>query len=109
MIVSWKRTALIVALALGSSVVQFGCSSGSKHSGLFAITQKGKTGFIDRKCRIVINPQFENAADFSEDLAVVWVGKKVGYINPKGEFVINPQFDGGDSFSDGLASVSAND
>src|SRR6266508_5961755 len=96
---------LKLCLALSGILFECGCSGGPKHSGLFSFTQKGKTGFVDTKGRIVINPQFDSAADFSEGLSVVWVGKKVGYINTKGDFVINPQFDGGDSFSDGLAAV----
>ena len=61
----------------------------------------GKWGYVDSKGEFVIDPQFDDAADFSEGLARVKIGGtsrysdggKWGYINPKGEFVINPQFD----------------
>ena len=52
-----------------------------------------------RRNRFGINPQFDEAGDFSEGLAPVKIGGKVGYINPKGEIVINPQFDEAGDFS----------
>ena len=40
----------------------------------------GKSGFIDKTGRIVINPQFDLPAFFSEGLAAVFIGGKWGYI-----------------------------
>jgi len=45
-----------------------------------------KWGFIDKKGKIVINPQFEEAKPFSEDLTSVKIGGKWGYIDKKGQF-----------------------
>ena len=47
----------------------------------------------DKTGKFVINPQFDNAASFSDGLARVEVGNKWGYIDKTGKFEINPQFD----------------
>src|SRR5262245_3700286 len=63
-------------------------------------------GYIDKSATVVINPQFQHAGFFFEDLAAVSIdGKKFGYIDKKGNFVINPQFDEAHPFSEGLAAV----
>ena len=52
---------------------------------------QGKCGFIDRKGKIVIKPQFDGCADFYEGLAVVMVGPKTMVINEKGQTVFEPE------------------
>lgn len=65
--------------------------------------------------KLVIDPQFEFARDFSEGLAAVVLDGRLGYITAKGEFVIPPKLDfdpisiyreGVYQFSDGLARVA---
>jgi len=73
--------------------------------GLARVKLSGKWGYIDRTGRIVINPQFEEAGDFSEGLARVKTGGKWGYIDRTGRFLINPQFEEAGDFSQGLARV----
>jgi len=68
-----------------------------------------KWGYIDKKGKIVIDPQFDSTGIFSEGLATVKIGNKWGYINKKGKIVINPQFDFARSFSEGLATVEIGD
>ncbi len=53
--------------------------------------------------RVIIEPQFEMARDFSEGLAVVRKGGKYGYIDASGECVINFKYESAYSFSEGLA------
>src|SRR5208283_1931830 len=75
----------------------------------------GRTGYIDGTGKLVINPQFGSASEFSEGLAVVCVGDcdfgregqgshKYGFINESGKIVINPQFDQVREFAEGLAA-----
>jgi hypothetical protein len=54
----------------------------------------------------VINPQFNEATAFSEDLAAVRSAKQWGFIDKTGKIVINSQFDKAESFSHGLAQVT---
>ena len=54
---------------------------------------------------VVIQPQFEQAASFSEGLAQVKIGDQWGYINKTGKLVIQPQFEQAESFSEGLGLV----
>jgi hypothetical protein len=80
------------------------------NAGLYRIVDvEGKFGFVDRSGRMAIDPKFEDAGAFSEDLARVRVGGKYGYIDTKGAVVINPQFDAAGGFVDGLAPVALND
>jgi hypothetical protein len=66
-------------------------------------------GFIDKTCKIVIEPQYEFAGSFSEGLAPVGIGirpnMKVGYIDKTGAVIIPPSFEMAFPFRDGLALV----
>jgi hypothetical protein len=76
-----------------------------KHSGLYLIFSEGRSGYMDRTGRVVIEPRFEFAQDFSEGLAVVGFEGKFGYIDTTGKVAIPPTFDFASDFSEGLAAV----
>ncbi len=65
-------------------------------------------GYVDYRGRIVIEPQFSDAAEFSEGLAAVRMTGTLfwGYINRTGAFVIEPQYVYAGNFSGGRARVS---
>ncbi|GIU83225.1 MAG: hypothetical protein KatS3mg006_2289 [Pyrinomonadaceae bacterium] len=71
-----------------------------------------KMGYIDESGKIVVEPKFDYAGDFSDGLAPVAqeVGNRriFGYINSKGEIVIPMQFEDAKEFSEGLATVRIN-
>ena len=69
---------------------------------------EGKYGFRDCKGVVIIEPQYEIANRFSEELAVVALNRKWGYIDISGKTVIEFKYDGALNFSDGLAAVSEN-
>lgn len=75
---------------------------------LFPVKIEQKYGYIDKTGKLVIEPQFTFASDFSEDLAKVCVKNKYGYINKKGEAIIYPQYENADNFSEGVAPVQLN-
>ncbi len=69
---------------------------------------EGRIGFMDKKGKIVIAPQFIQIEPFSEGVAAVKVGNtwgKWGYIDHAGKWVIKPTFDVAHSFHDGIAVV----
>ncbi|MBD1940026.1 WG repeat-containing protein [Microcoleus sp. FACHB-68] len=64
-----------------------------------------KFGYADTNGKVVIQPQFTAANEFSEGLAAVRVGYKFGYIDNTGKMVIQPQYDIAKPFSEGIALV----
>ena len=67
-----------------------------------------KWGYKDKGEQVVIQPQYNSAANFSEGLARVALGDKYGYIDPMGTVVIQPRFGWAGNFSEGLARVMIN-
>ncbi len=92
------------------------------NSGLYPIIQDSLFGYINTKGEVVIKPQFEKAAQFSEGLAYFEKDGKYGFINTKGEVVIEPVYTkksrgwlklaieplGETYFKEGLAAVNKN-
>jgi WG containing repeat len=70
----------------------------------FALVKIGdKFGLIDHSGKFVVNPQFDDAGIFSEELAPTKLGVKWRYVDKSGRYAINPQFDEVGPFSDELA------
>ena len=90
--------------------------AGVFHNGLARVKNKEeKWGFVGSDGKMVVNYQFDDAADFHEELCAVmkWnesdstLGDPAwGFINPKGDFVIRPQYKATGNFYDGLAPAS---
>ena len=74
---------------------------------LYRIIVKNKYGFIDRSGRVIVEPEYEAAGEFSGGLAFVKKAGKYGYIDVSGKLVIAPTLWGAENFSDGLAVVAA--
>lgn len=77
-------------------------------NGMALVSVNGKYGYIDKKGKMAIEPQFEMANEFSGGAAAVEVNRMWGYIKKNGEFAIEPQFDNAGGFHEGLASVQKN-
>ena len=75
------------------------------NSGLFRIRESGKFGYMDKSGKTLIGPQYDDAGDFSEGLAVIHIGGKAGYIGRDGKIEITPQFDDAEEFVRGRARV----
>lgn len=83
------------------------------------VADDGKTGFFNKKGKVVIQAQFGWASHFHDALAAICIGCKEerigdarivlggkwGYINHKGEIVIKPRFDYAFGFEKGRAEV----
>lgn len=78
--------------------------------GLGVVRQKDKWGYVSLQGKIVINPQFEGAQNFSGGLAAVKQQGKWGFIDAHGIVKITPQFtEVYSGFSEGLAAVQSAD
>ena len=69
---------------------------------------RNKFGYINKAGNYVINPTFDEAYDFSDDMACVKIGDKYGFIDKSGKLVIAAMFDLPAYFKDGKASVQFN-
>lgn len=88
---------------------------GQFSEGLACVAKWPKYGYIDRNGKIAIVPQFDEAYDFSEGLAVVgresegaggMRNYQYGYIDKSGNIVIPIQYSVAHDFSEGRAYVS---
>lgn len=62
-------------------------------------------GFIDRRGRMAIRPQWPEVGDFAQGRARVRIGQKWGYIDNAGKMVIPARFDAAGDFREGRAAV----
>ena len=74
---------------------------------LYRILVKDKYGFIDRSGRVVVQPEYEAAGEFSEGLAYIKKAGKYGYVDVSGKLVIAATLWRRQNFSDGMAVVAA--
>ncbi|MBX3245175.1 MAG: WG repeat-containing protein, partial [Acidobacteria bacterium] len=105
-------TILIVA-SLAVFAVPFVFAQQYESENWFPVRVDGKTGYIDRTGKIVLEPKYDGASYFSEGLGRVSVGRDTiitegfsqGFIDETGKMVIKPKWDIVTHFSDGLAAV----
>lgn len=68
--------------------------------------ESGKFGYVDEKGKEWIEGKFDYAEEFSEDLAVVQMGKYFGYIDREGEIIIPLLYTQAVCFHQGKALVA---
>jgi hypothetical protein len=102
---------ILLLICLTVSFASFVAAQVKQSNDLLLIRVNGKAGFIDRSGKIIIEPQFDYAGQFSEGIAPVLMNKKWGFIDEFGKVVIEPQFDEvyWHRFSDGLIPVKLGD
>lgn len=71
----------------------------------FPVSLNGLWGYINSKGRLVIDPAYDDAMEFSEGLAEVEFKDKWGYVDVSGTLVIPLEYDSVSEFSQGLAAV----
>ena len=64
-----------------------------------------KWGYINKSGELVIQPEYDDARNFSEGFAVVRIKGRWGFIDQSGEEVIPVKYKSAWAFSDGLARV----
>jgi len=77
------------------------------HEGLCRATRKGKSGFIDKKEKWVIQPEFDQVTFFNEGLAGFRKKNKWGFLNKSGKPIIKEQYEAIFGFDDGKARVKS--
>lgn len=82
-----------------------------EREGLYPVEKDSAWGYINRKGKVIIKPQYWDAEFFYERLACVGNDQeKYGFINKKGDTIIAFKFDESfGSFSNELADVTIND
>lgn len=91
----------------GNKVTEVGYDDISREicDGLIKVEKDGLYGYIDCKGNVIVNPQYQEAEDFSDGLAVVKKDKLYGYIDTKGNLVIDYKYLLAQDFNSGLAHV----
>jgi len=87
----------------------FSCENNSVEINLIPVKIAGKWGYVNSKGEYEINPQYNFATSFQDDIAKVKsLGKnsKFGYINNNGKYIIHPIYTSATAFSEGLACVT---
>jgi hypothetical protein len=74
----------------------------------YKIDFTGKYGFVDEKNKMVIPYKYEEALNFSEELAAVKLNNKWGFIDKTDNIVIPFKYDEAAAFYQGLALVKLN-
>ena len=93
----------------GEAKNNFTCKDADVYLGGYIAYQdaSGKWGYVNKDGEIVIEPKFDNAKSFSNELAAVQNGSMWGYINQKGDVVIDYQYLDADYFTkSGVSFVS---
>lgn len=81
------------------------------NSHYFCITVKDtdgiqKRGIVDHSGKIIVEPQYKEIKDFSENISAVKnFDDKIGFINLAGEEIVKPQYDGFVRFINGFSEV----
>ena len=75
------------------------------NSKLVPVCKTDKWGYMNKKGEKVVSLRYEEAYDFSDELALVKKDGKYGYIDKKGKEVIECKYEEAYSFNEGLAVV----
>jgi hypothetical protein len=102
-----KKSVFLFVLAL-AIIIFFAVINLRQQERLFPIKKDGKWGLIDKRGKIIIQPQFKNITYWSEGLTGVEIGKIWGFIDNSGKLVIPAKFDSAGIFSEGMATVRIN-
>ncbi|OJJ20881.1 hypothetical protein BKI52_09890 [marine bacterium AO1-C] len=88
-------------------VIQMANAQTSKLPKLFQ-AENGLWGYRGYLGQTVIQPQFQKARSFQENVAAVQKNGQWGYINAQGAYVVKPLYQNALSFQDGYAKVAMN-
>lgn len=96
---------VIILNALILFIICFIQSHQEQPTSLFRIVQYDRTGYMNEKGDIIIQPTYQVGNDFSDGLAAVRKNGWYGFIDMHGKFVIKPAYDFATDFKNGVALV----
>ncbi len=100
---------IAIVLFLAWALFLLGCSTGAQER-LYPFEKDGKWGYMTESHKVVIEPKYIMAEDFSpEGIAAVADKNSWAYINARGDVLVHPFIydNGPDYFSEGLARYEA--
>ncbi len=74
-----------------------------KNTGWYMVEKNKKWGYVDTNGDLVVEPRYDLACGFHENLAAVQRNGRWGFINMRGEEVISPTYENTGYFKNGLA------
>lgn len=98
------KASLVVIITFLTSSLVIGQNAGPP----YVIKVGQKYGYIDKTGKIVIEPKFPMALNFSDGMALIVENDLYGYIDHAGKIIVEPQYEDAQSFSEGLAAVAKN-
>jgi hypothetical protein len=108
---AWLIPILVLTFIGCQKSKQNSTRTSAEASALHVFQQAGRFGYKDLTGIVVLDAQFADAGEFSEDLARVRTDPNGpwSYINGSGDVMIPAQFDGASDFHNGKALVLSND
>lgn len=104
----WKKLITAVAFVLMTIPTVVASQTKVPSGRLYRIQVGKRYGFINRKGKIIVAPNLEDAGEFHEGLAFVSRdGRRYGYIDVRGTMVISARLTMAWDFSEGLAAASS--
>jgi hypothetical protein len=100
-----RRSAVFLAALTLCLLLAVSLTSCGGKGQLLPINSSDGFGYIDRNGKVIIEPRYQWAEDFSEGLAAVMVEDRWGFIDASGKTVIEPQYAWAGSFHEKLAVV----
>jgi hypothetical protein len=99
----WSIGAVVLCVAVWAG--EPAAEAGNNAVMLFPVVKDGRWGYMDDKGEVKIEPQYDQAFDFSDGRACVVKYPWRGYIDGAGKIVVEPQFTWAGPFREGLAPV----
>jgi hypothetical protein len=85
--------------------IYYNCGDFSKEGLALVMNKFGKYGYVNKEGILKISCQYDNAKDFHDGLALVFINGKCGFIDISGNFAISPNYLDADYFNEGYIFV----
>ncbi len=100
-----RKSTIFLAALMFSLLLATSLTSCAGRSQLLPINSNDGFGYVDRNGKVIIEPRYQWAEDFSEGLAAVMIDGRWGFIDSSGKTVIEPQYSWAGSFKEKRAVI----